>query len=63
LTSANQVDARVGGSIRHASWYVAVENLGDTRIETGRSGSTTAPLITIGQGRSVRAGVTVTFPR
>ena len=59
LAGANQIDARVGGSIRHASWYLAVENLGDTRIETGRSGSTAAPLITIGQGRAVRVGVTI----
>jgi outer membrane receptor protein involved in Fe transport len=61
MTDANQVDARVGSTFRYASWYVAVENLGDARIETGRSGSTTAPLVTLGQGRSVRVGVTLSL--
>jgi len=59
MTDATQVDAQVGGAFRFASWYVAAENLGDARIETGRSGSTTAPLITLAQGRAVRAGLTI----
>lgn len=63
MTAATQVDARLGGAVRFASWYVAFENLADARIETGRSGSTTAPLITLGQGRAVRVGVTIKLPQ
>jgi outer membrane cobalamin receptor len=63
LTAATQVDAQLGGAIRHASWYVAVENIGDARIETGRSGSTTLPLVTIAQSRAVRVGVTLKLPQ
>ena len=63
MSGAMQVDARIGGAVRMLRWYVAVENLGDTRIETGRSGSTAAPLVTLAQGRAVRAGVTITFGR
>jgi outer membrane cobalamin receptor len=59
MTDATQVDAQVGGAFRFASWYVAAENLADARIETGRSGSATAPLITLAQGRAVRAGITI----
>jgi len=59
LAAATQVDARLGGAIRWLHWYVAVENIGDARLETGRSGSTTTPLVTLGQGRAVRVGLTV----
>jgi outer membrane receptor protein involved in Fe transport len=59
MTDATQVDARLGGAFHAASWYVALENLADARIETGRSGSTTLPLITLAQGRAVRVGVTI----
>jgi hypothetical protein len=59
MTDATQFDAQVGGQFRFASWYVAAENLADARIETGRSGSTTLPLVTLAQGRALRAGVTI----
>lgn len=63
MAEFTQVDARLAGVFRLASWYVAVENLGDVRIETGRSGSTTLPLVTLAQGRAVRAGLTVRFSK
>jgi outer membrane cobalamin receptor len=63
MTSATQIDARLGGVVRRATWYVALENLADARIETGRSGSPTAPLVTLAQGRAVRAGFTIRLSR
>lgn len=63
MNDATQVDARFGAVLRHASWYVAAENLGDARIETGRSGSTTLPLVTLAQGRAIRAGLTIKLSR
>ncbi|TAK12746.1 MAG: TonB-dependent receptor [Acidobacteria bacterium] len=63
LADATQIDARVGGTVRMAGWYVAIENLSDARLETGRSGSTTLPLVTLAQGRAVRVGVSLRLPR
>lgn len=72
MSNATQVDARLGGEFKvarlggiakFASWYVAFENLTDERIETGRSGSATAPLTTLAQGRAVRVGVTIKLSR
>lgn len=54
LAGATQVDARLGGSIKHLNWYVAVENIGDTRLETGRT-----PLVALAQGRAFRFGLTI----
>jgi len=62
LASATQIDARVGGVLKAAHWYVAVENLADARLETGRSGSQAAPLVTLAQGRAFRVGLTITLP-
>ena len=59
MTKATQLDARIGGVVRVVRWYVAVENLTDERIETGRSGSATAPLVTLAQRRAVRVGLTI----
>ncbi len=63
MSDATQIDARLGGVFRVANWYVAAENLADTRIETGRSGSTALPLVTLAQGRAVRVGLTIKLPR
>ncbi len=63
LSTKTQVDARVGGVFRIASWYVAAENLTNARIETGRSGNPGLPLVTLAQGRAVRVGVTLRLSR
>lgn len=62
LASATEIDARLGGTVKSLRWYVAAENLADARLETGRSGSATAPLVTLAQGRAFRAGLTITLP-
>lgn len=54
LAGATQVDARLGGKLKTFGWYIAVENIGDTRLETGRT-----PLVALAQGRAVRVGVTI----
>lgn len=66
LAAATQVDARLAGAAHFGrtglvGWQLSLENLANARIETGRSGSTAAPLVTLAQGRAVRFGVSVRF--
>ena len=54
LARASQLDLRVGGRWRASSWYLAVENALDARIEVGRT-----PLVTLAPGRAIRVGVQI----
>ena len=54
LAAATQYDARIAGRYRMIGWQLSVENIGDTRIETGRT-----PLVALAQGRAVRFGLTI----
>ena len=55
LAAATQVDLRVAARWRHIGWQLSVENVGDARIETGRT-----PLVALAQSRAVRFGITIT---
>lgn len=66
LAAATEVDALLAGMRRFGrtgqiGWQLSVENLADARIETGRSGSVTLPLVTLAQGRAVRFGLNFRF--
>ncbi len=55
LADATQVDMRIAGGfgpIRRLGWHFVMENVGDARIEVGRT-----PLVTLAPGRVVRAGL------
>lgn len=54
LAAATQVDLRLAARWRAIGWQIAIENVGDARIETGKT-----PLVTLAQSRAVRVGVTV----
>jgi outer membrane receptor protein involved in Fe transport len=57
LARASQADVRVAGRMGAMGWFVVGENVTDARIETART-----PLVSLAQGRAVRAGLTVTWP-
>ena len=55
LANATQVDLRIAGGlgpVRRLGWHFVMENVGDARIEVGRT-----PLVTLAPGRVVRAGL------
>lgn len=54
LAGGTQWDARLAGRYGMVGWQLSVENIGDTRIETGRT-----PLVALAQGRAVRFGITI----
>jgi iron complex outermembrane recepter protein len=58
LTKGYQLDFRVAGKHGRVGWHLDVDNAFDARVEVGRSGSVTAPLITVAPGRLVRFAVT-----
>jgi outer membrane receptor protein involved in Fe transport len=58
LAGATQVDLRLASRWRALGWQIAVENVGDARIETGRT-----PLVALAQGRAVRAGLSIQLGR
>ena len=55
IAPAYQLDLRVAGRVGSAEWRVIVENMLDSRVETGRSSAT---LVTVAPGRAFRLGVT-----
>ena len=54
LAGATQVDVRIAARWRSLGWQLSVENIGEARIETGRT-----PLVALAQGRAVRVGLTL----
>ena len=52
LAPATYADLRVAGRTRQFGWYLVIENVGDARIEVGRT-----PLVTLAPDRAVRMGV------
>jgi hypothetical protein len=52
LAPATQVDLRVAGRASAIGWYLVVENVGDAKIEVGKT-----PLVTLAPDRAVRIGV------
>jgi iron complex outermembrane receptor protein len=52
LEPATQLDLRVAGRTRAFGWYLVWENVGDARIEVGRT-----PLVTLAPGQAVRVGI------
>ena len=52
LAPATQIDLRVAGRWNAIGWYLVVENVGDARIEAGKT-----PLVTLAPDRAVRIGV------
>ena len=52
LEPATQLDLRVAGRSRAFGWYLVWENVGDARIEVGRT-----PLVTLAPGQAVRVGI------
>jgi len=54
LAAATQVDLRLAARWRLIGWQIAVENVGDARLETGKT-----PLVALAQGRAVRFGLTL----
>ncbi len=54
LAGATQVDLRLAARWRLIGWQLSVENVGDARLETGKT-----PLVALAQGRAVRFGLTL----
>jgi outer membrane receptor protein involved in Fe transport len=52
LAPGTQVDLRVAGREGAFGWYLVIENVGDARIEVGRT-----PLVTLAPDRAVRVGI------
>jgi outer membrane cobalamin receptor len=54
LAAATQVDMRLAAQWRHVGVQLSMENVGDARLETGRT-----PLVALAQGRAIRVGLTL----
>jgi outer membrane receptor protein involved in Fe transport len=52
LEPATQLDLRVAGRSGAIGWYLVLENVGDARVEVGRT-----PLVTLAPGQAVRVGI------
>ncbi|HYN07071.1 MAG TPA: TonB-dependent receptor [Vicinamibacterales bacterium] len=52
LEPATQVDLRLAGREGAFGWYLVIENVGDARVEVGRT-----PLVTLAPDRAVRVGI------